>query len=224
LCISFRAAEHTYLGKSWITLELLLRETSIMPYLELSDFSMFYKTLGEGDTVLLIHGLGSDTRGWEFQEDALAKHFHLVIPDMRAHGQSTVKELGMMIPPNQFAEDIDALLSHLGHERVHVVGQSMGGIIAQQFVLSYPHRVNKLVLIDTAPKITEQTVDEVYSWREAMVEGGQEAYFWTSLRSGYSDEWIKNNPEMVQYFKDKSQDVNEAGVVAAALGLATIEF
>ena len=195
-----------------------------MPFLKLSDFSMFYKTLGEGDTVLLIHGLGGDTRGWEFQEPELAKHFHLILPDMRAHGQSTVEELGMMIPPNLFAQDIDALLSHLGHERVHVIGHSMGGLIAQQFVLDFPHRANKLVLIDTAPKITEQTVDEVYSWREAMVEGGQEAYFWTSLRSGYSDEWIDNNPELVQHFKERSQDVNEAGVVAAGLGLATIEF
>jgi pimeloyl-ACP methyl ester carboxylesterase len=195
-----------------------------MPYLELDDFSMYYKTVGEGEPVLLIHGLGGDTRGWEFQELELAKHFHLILPDMRAHGQSTIKELGMMIPPDQFAKDIDLLLSHLGHELVHVVGHSMGGMIAQQFVLDYPHRVNKLILIDTAPKITEQTVDEVYSWREAMIEGGQEAYFWTSLRSGYSEEWIQNNPEMVQHLKEKAQDVNEAGVVAAGLGLATIEF
>jgi 3-oxoadipate enol-lactonase len=195
-----------------------------MPFLELDDFLMYYKTLGAGKPVLLIHGLGGDTRGWEFQEEELAKHFHLILPDMRAHGQSTVKELGMMIPPDQFAKDIEALLSHLGHERVHVVGISMGGMIAQQFVLDYPHKVNKLVLIDTAPKITEQTVNEVYSWREAMIEGGQEAYFWTSLRSGYSEEWIQNNPEMVQHFKEQAQDVNEAGVVATGLGLATIEF
>ncbi|MGD2072449.1 MAG: alpha/beta hydrolase [Candidatus Thorarchaeota archaeon] len=195
-----------------------------MPFLELDDFKMFYKTLGNGEPVLLIHGLGGDTRGWEFQEEELAKHFHLILPDMRAHGQSTVKELGMMILPDQFARDIDALLSHLGHKRVHVVGHSMGGMIAQQFVLDYPHRVNKLVLIDTTPKITEQTVDEVYSWREAMIEGGQEAYFWTSLKSGYSEEWIQNNPEMVQHLKEKSQDVNEAGIVAAGLGLATTEF
>jgi 3-oxoadipate enol-lactonase len=195
-----------------------------MPYLELDDFSMYYKTLGDGEPVLLIHGLGGDTRGWEFQEPELAKHFHLILPDMRAHGQSTVKELGMMIPPAQFAKDIDALLSHLGHERVHVVGISMGGMIAQQFVLDYPHKVNKLVLIDTSPKITEHTVDEVYSWQEAMTEGGLEAYFWTSLRSGYSEEWIQNNPKMVQHFKENSQDVNEAGIVAAGLGLSTIEF
>ncbi|MFW9886172.1 MAG: alpha/beta fold hydrolase, partial [Candidatus Thorarchaeota archaeon] len=95
---------------------------------------------------------------------------------------------------------------------------------AQTFVLRYPERVDKLVLIDTTPKITEDLIDVVYSWREAQVEGGDEAYFWASLRSGYSDEWIENNPEMVQYLKDKSADTNPEGVLAAGLGFSTIDF
>jgi pimeloyl-ACP methyl ester carboxylesterase len=185
---------------------------------------MFYKTIGEGSPVLLIHGLGGDHRGWEFQEEALAARFHLIMPDLRGHGQTTVDELGMMIPPDLVADDLNALLEHLGLEKVHVVGISLGGMIAQNFVIRYPERVDKLVLIDTTPKITEDLIDVVYSWREAQVEGGDEAYFWTSLRSGYSDEWIENNPDMVQYLKEKSADTNDEGILAAGLGFSTIDF
>jgi pimeloyl-ACP methyl ester carboxylesterase len=185
---------------------------------------MFYKTAGKGEPVLLIHGLGGDHRGWEFQEKDLAAHFHIIMPDLRGHGQTTVDELGMMIPPDLIADDLNALLEHLGLEKVHVVGISLGGLVAQNFVLRYPNRVNKLVLVDTTPKISEDLIDVVYSWREAQVEGGDEAYFWTSLRSGYSDEWIENNPDMVQYLKEKSADTNDEGVLAAGLGFSTIEF
>ncbi|MHA2005163.1 MAG: alpha/beta fold hydrolase [Candidatus Thorarchaeota archaeon] len=195
-----------------------------MPRFDYDDISMFYKTAGEGDPVLLIHGLGGDHRGWEFQEKDLAARFHIIMPDLRGHGQTTVEELGMMIPPNLVADDLNALLEHLGHEMVHVVGISLGGLVAQNFVLRYPKRVDKLVLVDTTPKITEDLIDVVYSWREAQVEGGDEAYFWTSLRSGYSDEWIENNPDMVQYLKEKSADTNDEGVLAAGLGFSTIEF
>jgi pimeloyl-ACP methyl ester carboxylesterase len=185
---------------------------------------MFYKTAGEGDPVLLIHGLGGDHRGWEFQEKDLAAQFHIIMPDLRGHGQTTVEELGMMIPPDLVADDLNALLDHLGHDSVHVVGHSLGGMVAQNFVLRYPKRVEKLVLVDTTPVISEDLIDVVYSWREAQVEGGDEAYFWTSLRSGYSDEWIENNPDMVKYLKKKSADRNDEGVLAAGLGFSTIEF
>lgn len=185
---------------------------------------MFYKVVGTGDPVLLIHGLGGNHRGWEFQEEALAQQFQVIMPDLRGHGQTEVEELGVMISPDSFADDLNALIQFLGHERVHVVGHSLGGIVAQHFALRHPNRVNKLVLMGTTPKVTDDLIDVVYSWREAQVEGGQEAYFWTSLRSGYSDEWIENNPEMVQHLKEKSEDVNEAGIVAAGLGLASADF
>ncbi len=203
---------------------LHLAEDSIVPYFKHEDLTMFYKVVGSGDPILLIHGLGSDHRGWEFQEEALASHFQVIMPDLRGHGRTEVDELGMMIPPDNFADDLDALLHHLGHEKTHVVGHSLGGIVAQHFVLRHPSRVDKLVLMGTTPKVTDDLIDVVYSWREAQVEGGQEAYFWTSLRSGYSDEWIENNPEMVQHLKEKSEDVNEVGIVAAGLGLASVDF
>jgi len=194
-----------------------------MPYMKTQDFSMFYETIGKGPPVLLIHGLGSDHRGWEYQEDDLKQHFRLVLPDLRGHGQS---EGGFtdFIPAHQFAEDLDRLLTHLHLDKIHVVGHSMGGIVAQQFVLDYPHRVEKLVLVDTTPKVTEETADVVLGWREAQLEGGIEAYFWATVRSGFTSQWVKNNPDIINHLKERSANIKIEGVVAAGLGLAVTDL
>ncbi|RDE13338.1 MAG: hypothetical protein C4K47_06310 [Candidatus Thorarchaeota archaeon] len=193
-----------------------------MSYLTIEDFSMFYNVSGEGKPVLLIHGLGSDHRGWEFQENDLKSHFQLVIPDLRGHGQSR-GGITDFVPARRFAEDLDTLLSHLHVDKAHVVGESMGGIIALEFVLDFPERIDRLVLIGTTPKVTEETADVVYGWREAQLAGGNEAFFWASLRSGFSSQWIKKNPEIVEHLRQKAQGMNADGVVVAGLGLATTD-
>ena len=191
-----------------------------MPYVQIEDMTMFYKTVGEGEPFLMIHGIGSDHLAWENQEEDMSRHFRLILPDLRGHGKTTVPNLGSMIPGSRLADDLAGLLDHLGYDRVHVLGHSMGGIVAQFFVLRHQNRVRKLILVDTSSEIAEETVDVVYSWREAQVEGGDEAYFWTSLRSSYPAEWIENNPDIVQHLKERSGNVNPAGVLAVGLGLA----
>jgi 3-oxoadipate enol-lactonase len=161
-------------------------------------------------------------RGWEFQEPALAKHFELVLLDQRGHGLSSGPGVDF-ITAEIFSRDLKAFLDSLGYSKVHVVATSMGGIIAQQFTLDWPEMVEKLVLIDTGPKITEQLVDVVYGWREAQVEGGDEAYFWASTRSCYPPEFIESNKEIIDYLFGQENRVNPDGVVAAGLGLSTFD-
>jgi len=193
-----------------------------MSELKLNDVTLHYRIEGEGPPLLLIHGLGSDIRGWEFQEEELAKHFQLILVDQRGHGHSTGPGLDA-VPASVFAQDMVALLDHLGIEKTHVAGASMGGLIAQQFVLDFPERVNQLILICTAFKITEETVDEVFSWREAQVEGGDEAYFRTSTNSCYPKDFIENNKELMDYLFNKENLLNPDGVMAAGLGLVMFD-
>jgi 3-oxoadipate enol-lactonase len=193
-----------------------------MPYLEIEELSLFYKVSGDGRPILLIHGLGSDSRGWEYQESDLLKHFQLIMPDLRGHGLSR-GGIGDFIPAQRFAEDLNALLSHLNIDRTHVVGESMGGIVALEFALDFPQRLNKLVLVDTAPRVTEETADVVYGWREAQLEGGDDAYFWADLRSCFTPEWIAENPSIVEHLRQRS-NVNPEGAMAAGLGLVTIDL
>lgn len=120
-----------------------------MPYTEAPGFRMEYEIHGAGDPLLLINGLGSDRSEWLFQVPEFAKHFLTIAFDNRGAGGSDT-------PPGpystaQMADDAAVLLEYLEAGRAHVLGVSLGGMIAQEVALRHPHRVRKLVLACTAP-------------------------------------------------------------------------
>lgn len=118
-----------------------------MPMAHVNDIDLYYEIHGEGPNLALIQGLGYDHLMWYRQVPAFAPHFRTLIYDNRGVGQSAK-------PPGPYnhvqnADDLAGLLDHLGWERTHVLGVSMGGFIAQEFALKYPHRLNRLVLVVT---------------------------------------------------------------------------
>ncbi len=120
-----------------------------MPHINAPGFRMYYETHGSGFPLLLINGLGSDHLEWLFQVPAFAPHFTVVVFDNRGTGKSDV-------PPGpyttaQMADDAAALLDTLKIARAHVLGVSLGGMIAQEVALRHPDRVDGLVLGCTGP-------------------------------------------------------------------------
>lgn len=107
---------------------------------------LYYECYGESDkpALLLIHGY--TVRGDMFYPmlELLKPHFRVVLPDLRGFARSSAME--GPLTPAQFSHDLADLLNLLGIEHTHVFGYSMGGTVAQQFALDYPHRVNRLVL------------------------------------------------------------------------------
>jgi pimeloyl-ACP methyl ester carboxylesterase len=101
-----------------------------------------YERSGSGFPVLFIHAGIADARMWEPQAKAWATRFDMIRPDLRGFGDSE-------LPPVRYSsrKDLVGLLDHLGVERAHVVGCSMGGTAAVDFALEYPERVERLVLI-----------------------------------------------------------------------------
>jgi 3-oxoadipate enol-lactonase len=104
---------------------------------------------GEGAPLLLIHGLGYARWGWEPVLPGLAARFDVVLFDNRGIGASDA-------PPGPYtvaemAADAVQVLDEVGVERPHVVGTSLGGMVAQELALSYPERVDRLVLACTTP-------------------------------------------------------------------------
>ena len=104
---------------------------------------------GRGDPVVLIHGLGYARWGWEPVVDALAEEFAVVLLDNRGIGASEA-------PPGPYsaaemAQDVLGVLDEAELDRVHVVGTSLGGMIAQELALAVPDRLGGLVLAGTTP-------------------------------------------------------------------------
>jgi 3-oxoadipate enol-lactonase len=119
-----------------------------MPYAVSSDGArIYYETAGSGPPVLLIMGLGSNAYGWYRTIPWLSERYRTIAFDNRGTGRSDVPAGAYAIP--QMAADAAAVLDAAGHDGAHVVGASLGGMIAQRFALTYPERVASLVLICT---------------------------------------------------------------------------
>lgn len=115
---------------------------------QVNGINLYYEIHGSGPNLALIEGTAYHTWMWYRQIPALAKHFRMLVYDNRGVGSSDK-------PPGPYshtenAADLAGLLDHLGWDRTHVLGISMGGFIAQEFALAYPERLDRLVLVATA--------------------------------------------------------------------------
>jgi pimeloyl-ACP methyl ester carboxylesterase len=118
-----------------------------MPTLDTPGASLHYVRTGTGPPVLLIQGVGVIGHGWTPQIDALKDRFTLVSFDNRGIGSSTSLDGRMTI--DDMAADALAIVDALRLDRVHVVGHSMGGVIAQALALRVPERVKSLAFLCT---------------------------------------------------------------------------
>jgi pimeloyl-ACP methyl ester carboxylesterase len=118
-----------------------------VPTLERPDTTIHYELDGSGPPVLLIQGVGVIGAGWTPQVEALRDRFTLCAFDNRGIGRSAALTQPTSI--GAMADDALALLDALGWARAHVVGHSMGGLIAEQLALDAPTRVHSLGLLCT---------------------------------------------------------------------------
>ena len=108
-----------------------------------------YELRGDGEPLVLVHGLAYDRAGWGRLPDLLAERFRVVLLDNRGVGESDVPAGPYAVA--QMAADVVAVLDDAGIARTNLLGVSLGGYIAQELALTYPERVAKLVLVSTAP-------------------------------------------------------------------------
>lgn len=134
----------------------------------------------DGAPVLLIQGLGTDARGWALQRMAFGRRFRCYAVDNRGVGGSSEAE-----PPYslfQMADDAVTVLNAEGVERAHVVGASMGGVIAQVVGVLYPERTSALVLACTACRHHEWRQELFGEWAAAVSEHGMSAMAGEGMR------------------------------------------
>lgn len=103
---------------------------------------------GSGPLLVCLHGIGGNRTNWHDQLPAFAAHYTVVAWDARGYGLSD--DYDGPLEPLAFSHDLARLLDHYGAQKAHLVGLSMGGMIAQDFYNLYPDRVATLVLCDTS--------------------------------------------------------------------------
>lgn len=118
-----------------------------MPYFENAGARLYYEERGCGEALVFLHGASLDLHQWDRQMEHFAADYHVIAMDARGHGRSTLPPGA--VRPEQFWQDVRALLDHLGIEKAVLCGLSMGGHTALQTAIYAPERVRALVLIGT---------------------------------------------------------------------------
>ena len=171
-----------------------------MPKVKVNDIQIYYEVHGEGFPLIMINGLGGNIYTWDprfIQE--LSKKFKLVIFDNRGAGHTDISDREYTI--KLFADDTAGLMDALRISRAHVFGISMGGMIAQELVLNYPEKVEKLVLCSTycgGAKSVQPSTDVIEPLMADRSALSPEEIARMAIPIIFTEDFIKNNPDFVE--------------------------
>ena len=172
-----------------------------MPKVKVNDIQIYYEVHGEGFPLVMIMGWNGNIDWWDprlIQE--LSKKYKLVMFDNRGAGRTDISDMKYTI--KLFADDTVGLMDALGISRANILGLSMGGMIAQELVLNYPEKVEKLVLCSTycggAKAVPpSQEVLEMFIADGSAFSPEQIARMTIPLL--FTEDFIKNNPDLVEF-------------------------
>jgi 3-oxoadipate enol-lactonase len=129
-----------------------------MPTIDANGVTIHYEVYGAGEPLLLLHGLGSCGNDWQLQVPVFARHYRVLTADMRGHGCSSKPPGPYSVP--MMAADVLALLDALEIKDAHIVGLSMGGMIAFQLAADQPERVRSLMIVNSAAALVPRSFSE----------------------------------------------------------------
>jgi 3-oxoadipate enol-lactonase len=189
-----------------------------MPHVRVGDIELYYDLIDCTEPwkagpapVLFIHGLGGDHRMWLYQVPAFCAHYPTITVDLRGHGQSTRPNRDFTLA--DLAQDLVRLLRTLGAERAHIVGLSLGGMVAQQLALDYPLAIASLVLADTLCGAPPEFEDVRRAGIQFIEENSMTVVAQTRITNAFSD---AVDPVMRDYFIDQIGGNDKAAYVRAA--------
>jgi pimeloyl-ACP methyl ester carboxylesterase len=119
-----------------------------MPFADADNLRVHYIERGEGEPVVLVHGNWGTSSWWEPVLERLPDGYRGIAYDLRGRGKTEGPESDYTMP--EMAADLHAFLEALGLDRVHLVGHSLGSVVAMQFLLDWPERVLTFVAVSPA--------------------------------------------------------------------------
>lgn len=177
-----------------------------MPYLSVDGIRLYYEESGAGEPLLFVHGLGSSSRDWAAQAAHFADHYRVLRVDLRGHGRSERGRGPYHIA--QLARDVAVVLRKLQAVPAHVVGLSMGGMVALELGADAPQLVRSLVVVNSVADMRLHSWHDVWFYvsrrlavqvlglrrvgrllaRKLFVKPGQE-----NLRRLFVERWSQND-------------------------------
>ena len=181
-----------------------------MPYVDNNGVKIYYEVHGEGEPFMFISGTGSSCEYMKVVTvDWFSREFQLIIFDHRGTGRSDKPD--QPYSTRLFAEDAVAILEHLGIQRAHIGGRSMGGRVSQWVAIDHPYRVGALVLSSTGPgswknhqRSFEPERGVPYETALRMIELGYEEYGREHRESSFmwTRGFVEKHPDLVAKFHE----------------------
>jgi 3-oxoadipate enol-lactonase len=193
-----------------------------MPFLELESHRLHYRTDGPvgAPWLTFCNSLGTDLHMWDRQVDALSATFRILRYDRRGHGQSSA-------PPGQYSvaelgADVLALWDHLGVERSHFCGLSIGGLTGQWLGVHAGARLQTLTVAATAAKI-----GTVENWNARIAQVQRDGLL--PLREGTAERWFtpafaQAKPAVVEDILQRFVATRVTGYIGCCHAVATADF
>ena len=163
--------------------EARVTAASVSGFAPVGDVQLYYEIQGAGEPILFIHGGGGSIAGsWPSDYvTQLSRDFRVILADSRGHGRTA--EGPGPITYGRLTFDIVRLLDHLGIDRAHVVGHSMGAITGLHLLVDFPDRVRTVTLLAGAYHVDNYRPDAYVEMRrelDAVIRGEQPASRWAS--------------------------------------------
>jgi 3-oxoadipate enol-lactonase len=173
-----------------------------MPRTRIGNIEIYYEVYGSGEPLVLIHGLSMDSSTWLNQVPVLSQKYQVIVFDNRGVGQTDAPSEAYST--DMMADDTVALLKFLNIENAHILGFSMGGMIAQTITLKYPELVRSLLLTSTAARFPARAKHLVQVWLRMLNEN---VSLESRIREGFL--WVYTN-KFFEHDETVTASVNSA--------------
>jgi pimeloyl-ACP methyl ester carboxylesterase len=174
--------------------------------IEMEAIDSAYAVAGNGPPVFLVHGVGGSGSTWARLIDRLKTEFTCISYDLRGHGKSPRSAGAFEL--DDFVADLEALRKHIGCDRAHVIGHSLGGMIAARYSRHHSDRVISTGLLSTVAGRTDEERTRAQAVIVAMEREGVASALDLLVPRWFTDDFVRNHPDIVAMRKRQVMEVN----------------
>lgn len=166
-----------------------------------------YTVTGSGAALIMVHGIGANRSVWDGVVSQLSQQFQCISYDLRGHGDAPLadEEFGLA----DLVADLACLQHRLGIDRAHIIGHSLGGMIAPAYARAYPDRVLSVGLLSTAAFRTAEDCVRVQQVVDTMRSTGVEKNIATLNARWFTAAFAEAQPDIVEKRKQQVLATNE---------------
>ena len=154
-----------------------------------------FNIIGKGEPIIFIHGIGSRKISWNGVIKELKEKYLCISYDLRGHGESKVVQNTFYL--NDLVEDLEKLRSYLKIQKVHLVGHSLGGMIAPSYAIKYRERVASITLLSTAAFRKAEDEQKILNIISKIKREGIDKVLPDLISRWFTDEFINNNQNII---------------------------